>query len=281
MKKSAMLCLLGVLSLILAPSAMNAGQFSFRLFGGGGYLSGGDLNKGLQGWEDFYTGLYDYNYSAEKTGSFNPVHLGFNFGGDVVFRLNSNWAVGLGTEFLEAKKTTNILFQSPAKTWDWEYYGKLSAVPLILSVFYFLPLDDKFTLEFHAGLGYYFAKTQLDSRTKGSETDTYIIDAKANGLGFHGGVGLEMKLASNVSLLVEAAGRYASISGFTGNVTMGGGGGWDGTLYYFEGTTSYFGNYSYIDLNISAPSGEAFTTVREAKIDFSGLSFRVGVVIGI
>jgi len=281
MKKFLMPGLFLMIALLLLPSAMNAGQLSFRLYGGGNYLAGGDLNLGLQGWEDFYTALRTYIGYPDKTGSAKPVHLGFNLGGDVLFHLTPNWAVGIGTEILSAKKTSNISFGSPADTWDWEFYGKPSAIPIKLSAFYFSPLSDKWAIQFHAGLGYYFAKTMLNSRTVGSESDVYIIDSKAEGFGFHGGVGLEMKLSSNLSLLVEAAGRYASISGFTGSVTYREQFGWDGTLRYWEAKTSYSDWYGYIDLTGAAPTGENVRTSRDAKIDFSGFSLRIGVILGI
>ncbi|MHB8055710.1 MAG: hypothetical protein ACYDH3_10740 [Candidatus Aminicenantales bacterium] len=279
MKKALIAGLLAASILIFVPAAANAGGFSFRLFGGGNYLAGGDLNKGLQGWADYWKASRGYQGYTQQAGSFNPVHLGFDAGADIVFNLTPNWGVGFGMEYLLASKTSNFTFQSATQTIQWEYLGKPSALPVKVSVFYFLPLSDKLTLGFHAGAGYYWANARLESRQDINPNIEYIIDSSAKGVGFHGGISLEMKLGPGVNFLLEAAGRYAAFSGFTGKVTISGDGGWEGTLRYWEANTSYLDNYAYIDLTGAPPTGSSIKLVRDAKIDFSGVSLRAGIVI--
>ncbi len=281
MKKTFISCLLTASILILVPAAANASLFSFCVYGGGAYLAGGDLNKGLQGWADYWKAARNYQGYTKQTGSFNPVHLGPNAGADVIFYLSPNWGVGIGTEYLVASKKSNFTFQSATQTLNWEYLGKLSALPVKVSVFYILPLSDRLTLGFHAGAGYYWANARLESRQDINPNIEYIIDSSAKGVGYHGGISLEMKLCSGVNLLFEAAGRYAALSGFTGTVTITGAGGWEGTLRYWEDKTTYLDHYGYIDLTTDPPSGPTFKLVRDAKIDFSGVSLRAGIVIRI
>ena len=282
MNHSRLVAMTVVFCLLLIPSVLSAGSFSFRLYGGGNYLSGGDLNKGLQGWADYWTARRIDEGYALQSGSFNPVHLGLGAGGDILFHLTPRLAVGIGTEYIAASKSTSFAFQAPLESIDWEYVGKPSAVPVKLSVFYFLPLGDRMKVGIHAGAGYYWADARIESDTTGSEEINYLIESKAKGIGFHGGIALEMKLLSNISVFIEAAGRYLSLSGFTGSVTIDeGAGSWDGTLHYWEATTSFISRYGYIDLLGGPPSGSSIFLSRDAKIDFSGASLRIGVVIGI
>ena len=268
----------GILLLFLLaflPGTADASVLTIRLFGGGTYLQGGDLNGGIKGWADFYKAYYLYYGSPQQSGSFNPVHLGFNAGGDIIFNLSSRFGIGLGTEYLLATKSSTLTFQSPDTNLTMRFVGKPSAAQAKVGLFYFLPLGRNLTLNLHAGVGYYWAKGRLESHS----SYDYIIDSDAKGIGYHGGLGLEWKLSSKLSLLIEGAGRYAVLSGFDGKVTMVGLGGWNGKLYYWGATRSYIENYNYIDLLIDAPGGTGITFVREAKIDFSGFSLRAGFVI--
>lgn len=261
--------------LLVAPLAMEAGRLKLRIFGGGDYLQGGDLNRGLQGWTDYWKANYNAQGYTQQTGSFNPINLGLNVGGDVILLLSQHWGFGMGTEYIMATKSSALTFQSATKEITWDILGKVQAMPAKLSLFYFIPVKDSLTIIFHAGAGYYSAKTRLES----SQDSEYIIDASATGIGYHAGLGLEMKLFTGVHLFVEGAGRYASLSGFRGKVMITGDGGWDGKLYYWEAKHTYIDNFGYIDLLVGPPSGPAFKFVREAKIDFSGFSLRAGISI--
>jgi len=267
-----------VLLFALLPMTVEAGTISFRLHGGVSYLRGGDLNDGLQGWADYWIAEYNAYGHPYQTGAFNPIHLGGNFGGDVIFQVTPRMGIGLGTEYLMAKRTSTLTFQGGV---TWDYFGKPAAVPAKLSVFYFLPAGKAFQVVFHAGLGYYWAKARLESHTKSASPMDYIIDSSASGIGFHGGVGLEWTLSSHLSFLIEGAGRYASFSGFEGTTTIVGSGGWSGKLYYCGSSAPVLAHFNYIDLLASPPSGPGFSFTREAKIDFSGFGLRVGAVVKI
>ncbi len=267
-----------VLLLAFLPITVEAGSISFRLHGGVSYLRGGDLNDGLQGWADYWIAEYNVSGHPYQTGSFNPIHLGGNFGGDVVFQVTPRIGLGLGTEYLMAKRTSTLTFQSGV---TWDYFGKPSAVPVKLSVFYFLPAGNGLKVVFHAGLGYYWAQARLESHTKSASSMDYIIDSSASGVGFHGGAGIEWTLSPKLSFLIEGAGRWASLSGFEGTTTIVGSGSWKGKLYYYGSSASVLAHFNYIDLLASAPSGPGLSFTREAKVDFSGFGLRVGVVVKI
>jgi hypothetical protein len=269
-----------VLLFVFLPRAMDVAVFSIRLYGGGTYLQGGDLNSGLKGWTDFYKAYYGTYGYPQQTGSFNPVHLGFHGGGDLIFHLTERFGIGLGAEYLMATKSSTMTFQSTNTSMTWKILGKPSAVQAKASLFYFVPLGKSVSVSLHAGVSYYWAQTRLESHSASEGTTIdYIIDSSAKGVGYHGGLGLEWNLSSSLSFLIEGGARYAVLSKFDGSVTMVGLGGWNGRLYYWGATTSFLNNYNYIDLLIAAPGGPGFTFVREAKIDFGGFSLRAGFVL--
>jgi len=264
-----------LLLFVFLPKALDASVLTIRLYGGGTYLQGGDINSGMKGWADYYKAYYGTYGYPQQTGSFAPVHLGFDAGGDIIFHLTTRFGIGLGAEYLMATKSSTLAFQSTASSFTMRFVGIPSAIPAKLSLFYFLPLGNRVRVSLHAGAGYYSASARLESH---SSID-YIIDSSAKGIGYHGGLGLEWELFPKFCLLIEAAGRYASLSGFEGDVTMVGLGGWKGKLYYWGATASFLDKFNYIDLLIGAPGGTGFLFVREAKIDFSGFSLRAGFVI--
>jgi len=265
---------------VFLPIAAKAAGLTIRLYGGGNYLRGGDLNGGLQGWTDYWKGSYRQSGYPDQAGSFNPVHFGFLGGGDLIFQLSPRFGIGLGAEYFGASKSSTLTFQSTNSNLTWTIAGKPSAVPVKASLFYFVPLGKNVTLSIHGGAGYYWAQTRLESNTVSTApVIEYLIDAKAAGIGFHGGLGLEWKLFPKVNFLIEAVGRYASLTGFEGETTIVGSGSWKGKLYYWEATNSYLARYAYIDLLGGPPGGVAILSLREAKIDFSGICLRGGIVI--
>jgi hypothetical protein len=273
-------CTLLSLFFIFLPKALDASALTIRLYGGGTYLQGGDLNSGLKGWTDYWKAYYGKYGYPEQTGLFNPVHFGYHAGGDIIIHLTSRFGLGVGAEYITATKSSDLTFLSSNADITWKIVGKPSALPIKLSFFYFLPLGNSVSISLHGGAGYYQARTRLESHFQTTTTLTdYLIDASAKGIGYHGGLGLEWKLFSKLYFLLEAAGRYAPLSGFKGDTTIVGQGGWKGKIYYWGAKASFIDNFNYIDLLISAPGGTGFTFVREAKIDYSGFSLQAGFVI--
>jgi len=161
----------------------------------------------------------------------------------------------------------------------------VSAITVKLGVYYFLPLFSQARFFLNGGLDYYFAKWYEAYRNEWSggwfSTDQ---KAKANGIGFHGGVGFELNLVSNIALVLEGQARYAKIGGFKGDkenkaFIPGWGSSAKGKLYYFEWFPWTYKWYPTIDISEEEPSGDGIRNVREAKVDFSGFTFRAGIKI--
>jgi hypothetical protein len=257
-------------------------SFSLRLYGGLNYISGGDLNEGLKGVNDYYAKYFWYFGLTQSGGAYNPVHLGVNFGGDFIIQITPTIGIGLGAGYLQGTSESNITF-TPVAAAE-KTTAKVSAVPLRLGMYFTLPAGAVLNVNFHVGLSYYLAKVSYDFRSSAPGSwEQSSVRADGNGLGFHGGLGFEFRLSPAVSFFLEGLGRYASISGFEGSGektdSYGDRGLDNGKLYYYKTYSGTLGSFSAIFVHGSEPSGSSVSSVREARIDFSGFSAFAGIII--
>ncbi len=256
-------------------------RLSLNLYGGLNYLSGSDLNTGLQGLNDFEAKTYWFFGLTRIGGEYKPVHLGASFGGDLIIQFTPALGVGVGAGYLQGSSQSALTFSPVNAVVDTT--AKLSAIPLRVSVFYTLPLGSGFEVRLQAGLDYYLAKMSYDLNSHAAGTGTrYQAEADGGGLGFHGGLGLEFDLSPGVSLFFEGQGRYANLGGFDGTFSVTNWLGWHasdtGKLYYFVLNTGVLGAYPVIAALGTMPGGPAVSQAREAKIDFSGFSALAGLL---
>lgn len=277
--------LLAVLAMaLLMPAPAGAFEVKFRLYGGYGYLLGGDLNSGTEGLGKMWLDLLDL-LGASRTGSFEAAHYGLQYGGDLVFMLSPNIGLGLGAESIGMSKSSTAISGLVGNPISVGFQAEASAIPLKASLFFCAPFGPGARMSLHLGVGYYLAKMSNQVRIEqmeGPEFIEYSASAESQALGFHGGLGFEFDLARNISLFIEAQGRYAKLGGFEGENVYASNSGTSrekGALYYFEsqGFTSEF--YSIIGCSDSAPAENSSTkNVREAKIDLSGGTALGGII---
>ncbi len=272
------------LLVVQAAAFAQESRLKIKLFGGYGYLSGGDLNTGTEGlfnlWGDVAMAL-----GATGTGGFKAAHFGVNFGGDVIFMFTPTIGIGFGSEYLRASRDSQAVFTLPSDTLTVSSTATTSAVPLKASLYLCVPAGEGVRMVLHAGAGYYMVKMS-NSVLVSEPPDSleYRNQADGNGIGFHGGLGFEVDFSPNAGFFIEARGRYAKFDGFTGDFTFLAGGVTldteSGTLYYSENKGMVPNFYSIIMVNDTAPiSTPSVRNVREAKIDFSGGSAVAGFYI--
>jgi opacity protein-like surface antigen len=278
MKKMILVFCALVLSLALIYSPAQAQvKLGFKVAGGVAYVGGGDINAGLKGYSDFYNDLYSPVYNT--SGGYSPFHWGMDILAEIQLKFSPNFTLALGSGYISATKSSQLNIPYGATAYQEKWAPSVSAIPVTLTFYYFLPMGNSARVFFDAGAGYYFGKY----------TDTWHIvflgEADANwdlsggsGLGFHGGAGLEIDLAPNIALLVEVRGRYASLSGFNGTEKIGSST-YTGDLYYYEGNLLGVGVYPLIDVGTEMPSGTGISNARKAKLDLSGFCAVAGFVI--
>jgi hypothetical protein len=257
-------------------------SFKVRLYGGLGYLSGGDLNSGLEGLMDAYKVAF-MGAGSRADGKFEPAHFGPALGGDLILQLSPAIGLGLGTGYVQASKDSSIVIVNAGHTYTISGKPNLSAIPIKLSLFASVPAGPV-TFNFHGGVGYYLSKLSYMLRIEAAG-DSLEYDGQLEtkgGFGFQGGIGLEFHIASAVNFFIEAQGRYLRIDGFEGtnttkitglpNYTT------TGKLYDYDQLTA-IGYYRWIIISAMDLTAIPAAKARLAVIDFSGGALVAGIVI--
>ena len=268
MKKKGFVFILYLSLLLLFPRLIKAERFGLKLTGGINYLEVGDPNASLRGFADLTKDLAIF-WGVTGEGEIEQIRNGLDLEGDIIFYLTPRFGISLGSGYIYGNKDkdTNKVILSGL---TYAYGMKMSAIPVRLGVYYSFPISSWGRFFLNGGLGYYFAKWSESIDWIASTLDQ---EAKGSGIGFHGAVGFELKLVSHFAFILEGQGRYVKIGSFEGkklNFI-------EGTLNYYE---SQFGGkwYPKVDV-IDGLTPIGIRNLREAKVDFSGFTFRAGIKI--
>jgi hypothetical protein len=262
---------------ISPPSPPSKHRFDLSLSGGAGFINGGDLNTGTQGLADFYRDAL----SLEGSGEVRSVRLSYVFGGELSFSLFSDISVGLGADFLQGEKKSQVDFRmNDTTTQSFITQPKIQALPLRL----FLTFSPFSSFYIKTGVEYYFAEcVYLYRLERGELWEEHQGEAKAQDFGFLGGFGFEWEISPPLSFVIEALGRYARITGFEGKNTYRDSESSlsteEGKLYFYQGVAGIDATYPLLFIRKNEPAGSDIAEVREAVVDFSGLSLKVGIRI--
>jgi hypothetical protein len=314
----------------LAQDEQKSGfTIGLKFNGGIGFLldGGGDLEKTRQGIVDYHYDLGGMRgYTGYSDWGKKPTLAAFD--GDLVFQFGKTFGIGIGSGYLWYRSQgsygdTIAIAQAAgadtitvnASTSSIRNY-KLTAIPIKLSLFAAFPMG-RWNLYGRAGAGYYFghltsemssdvamteqllSPTQPDVRGDITGRIEVAEDSKVNAVGFHGGLGLEYRLAPAIALGIECFGRIVDFSGWSGTRSQSTearirlwreGVGWysdqtttttesvAGRLYYAEYRDANLNKY-YGDMGIqeTKPFGLDIQNSREAKINLNA----VGLVFSI
>jgi hypothetical protein len=263
--------------LLFLPAIGKAEKFALTLSGGMNYLLMGDINKGIKGICDEWSALAA-SQGGYVQGEAKPLHFSYDLEGTIIINLTPEIGIGFGIGYIEGTRTSEITFSGSFEG-SLTNNLKIKAIPFRLGVFYTLPMRERINVVFNAGVGVYLAQCDYDRLPLSADfigPMAVHLKSSSEALGFHGGVGFEFKIASNLSFVFEGRGRYIKIGGFEGT-NSGIIRPFEGTLYYYEETTAT-GTYPRIDIFKNKPS---YPYSREAKVDFSGITFLAGIKINL
>jgi len=247
---------------------------------------------------------------------------------DLLFHINKNFAIGVGSGYLSVSSKGDYGYNWVGEGISWfgpytiednisyrrEY--KITATPIKLSLYVFFP-SGAFNVYAYVGGGYYYGKlthtfgwddtylvstySLFDEKDEITEKDDVSEEAKKNAFGFHGGLGLEVKLMSHAALGVEVFGRYVDFGGWRGSFKetftqrerkWDQSAGWyydettqedlseSGPLWYYEEYSSELNKY-YGQMFVwqTKPEGPDYQNVREAKINLNAWGVAVSLRI--
>jgi len=281
MRKTTLVFTVSLLFLGLHAHAL---EVHLKLGGGLSWFSPDDVNRALRDWvewqklESAWKDTWTYLDGEEP-----QIRLGYSFEGELQFFITGRLAVSVGSGFLYSDLTaadTEIRINKPQGLTQLVQPRTVSAIPLIFSAYYHLPLTERFRAYAKAGAGFVWAKhvEREGSKRETAENYNYSLDenASASGTGYQAGLGLDFSLESSVRFFLEGSYRWMRMSGFSGET----GEGESGTLYHFEELSPDLGFWQAKNrLFTEPPVGENIRSVRETEVDFSGFSLILGVAI--
>jgi len=277
--------LIGILFLLFV-SGMPAHslELDFKLSGGYAYMDAGNINRGLEDWAGWRKreAEEDKNWMY-LTQNVKSLHSGIQLEGELLLSISSRLGISLGAGYLYGdlkEKDSEVLIQRVAGPLSQVHPITMSAYPLVLSAYYFFPLNSALRFYIRGGGGLAWVKYVNREAKKLESAENYnyfrLERATAQGPIIQGGFGLVYQTEIGVRFFIEALARSARIRGFTGENEAEE----PGTLYYFEEYLPDFDLWqAKNEIREEKPSGPNFRSVSEAVVDFSGLSVKIGFII--
>jgi len=259
-------------SLISAPEKPTEKRFMLSIFGGGNFISGGDLNKGAEGFSEFYRDQLQIGGEEAKS-----LHLVYVFGAELSIPLSSQFFLGIGADYFRGRKESSAEQPETSPQNSYMTRPEIQALPLrIIFAYYPAPF-----LFLKGGVEYYFAEISYLYRFReGHYWKEWEGNANSQGFGFQAALGVEWNLTSHLSFFVEAIGRYARIRGFEGEDISSDSEGLvyteEGTLYSFQVIGSNQKTYSQLFIRQKKPVEAWVTEAQEAQLNLSGAALSAG-----
>ena len=312
-------------------SDQNRYRASVRISAGAGFAlnGGGDLELERLGIANYFADIaslpgYTVSQNWKKMSLLPDVEI------DFIFNLTDRFQLGLGTGYIRGNGKGDYSYEykedGTASWGSFTYQDKVSynrdylltAIPIRMTVFYSLPLG-KLNLYAFGGGGFYlgnlkhtysmdetffyedFSSVYLDEKYEVKAAADGTETAKHNTLGFHGGLGLEMKLGRSIGLGLEVFGRFVDFGKWDGELSETDttrtrayleGSGWysdetdtetyseSGALWYYEYLDPDFGKkYAYMQTFTDEPSGEGVSGIRRAKLNLNAFGIRLTLKI--
>ncbi len=256
------------------PSEQVLKRFGFKLSVGSNYVVGGELNEGAKGLADFYR----ETLGISGTYKVRPFHLSYLASTEVFFPLSNIFSIGVGLDYYRGELESAVKFD---RTDFADYYSakpRVDATPISVSItshpapFIFIKI----------GIEYYFAKANYYYRYQTEDFwQEWSGSAKAQGIGFLGGVGYEYEIAPFAKLFVEAVGHYAKIEGFKGTDNYKESTGYSysesGPLFFYKSQVGLDKTVPLLYIRERKPAEAWVVDAKEALIDFSGVTLKAGI----
>jgi len=279
-------------------------RFSIKLAGGwGSNIPIGDVNDCLESFNNNEVFEIHRKYETGRVvGEIKTLDTRvFHGEAELRFDLTPRISFGIATSTPihkrnESSVTYTILGWAGPQIMTWTFRPEIKvSYPIRLSGYYTLPLIPRLNISVGGGIGLYPSKIlhvmRYDATYPAGGTGWYYASQVAKrhfALGFHGNIILEYFFSNRLALVTEFQPRYVKISGFKGTLKVTNYSGQShqisGTLYYFtEWNHSIGARHATLEVSEKSPDAGSryFEDVREAVLDLSGYSLRIGIRVGL
>ena len=273
-----------VLVFFLCAASGSAVEFSLKISAGPDFLSPDEVNATSKSWERWQI------LNSEDTpnwtflgGEVSEISLSYNFEIELLVSLSSRFAAGIASGYIfgdVSEEATTLSIERVLGIFESAKPAKMSAIPLILSAYYFQPITSSLRLYARAGAGLLWATYVEREANRKKDTEKYsyplMLEASARDAAYLLALGLLFETEPGIQFFIEGSWRRAKLGGFAGEDQSG----TEGTLFFFEEYDSsldfWQGKYKIL---AEKPDGENFRGVKEGEIDFSGFAVKLGIMI--
>jgi hypothetical protein len=271
-----------LLSLCIACG--EAVEFSLKFAGGLSVIRPAEATQVLQDWEQWQIRNADYIKSwSYLTGTVSEIKTAWDLEVEFLFSLTSRFAVGLASGYIYGsvtEKDTSLTIERALGVFDVGKPTKMTAIPLILSVYYIQPITQSLRTYVRGGGGFLWATYVERESIRRAEAEKYgyptFIQTSARDTMVLLALGILFETEPGISFFVEGTWRQAKVSGFDGENETG----TMGTLFFVEEYSSQLDYWQRKHMiSQEAPSGENYRSAKAAEVNFGGLSVKAGIMI--
>lgn len=284
MKRNFLLTLL-FFSALLIGSTARAAKVSIKFSAGQGFFNLQKINRYLNDWFEGEKAFIDLNPNwTYLDGNIAELHSGFELSGEIQIAINPRLTVGFGAGFIYSELVegkNNITFETNEEdVWTESTPVKVTAIPISISGYYYIPLSPSFRFYVMGGAGPVWGKyISREAWQKSTEGDPlYFGKLLASGSGSHvfAGGGFEFALDEGLQVFLEASGQMCQASNFQGENEFEE----TGVLYYVEEMNQNTELWLVKNLlETTEPRGKNLRSVQKATVDLSGFNIKIGLVI--
>lgn len=259
-------------------------DISLKLGGGIRIFSPQEINRTLSDWVEWKRLEAESRTTWTFLGAKIPeFSYGLEFEGELLFIISSHWAASVGTGFFYSDldpTQTEVRIDKPLGETILVQPRTISAIPLTISGYFLFPISRIFKTYIKGSAGYAWAKyiEREGTRRITNEKFNYIYEmsSRASGPIYGGALGIWIETEPGIRFFLETGARWAKMESFQGEMDSGD----TGTLYFFE---EYDADLDFWQaknrLMSEAPSEPQFRSVQETKVDLSGISIKLGIMI--
>lgn len=270
--------------ILLMPDLSPGSDLYLRISSGIGWLKAGELNRGLTSWRQGWKLQAEADPGLNLEGeAVHSLHLGVDFEAELLLSFSRWLALGASAGYAYAsldEENTLLSVLQEGTLYDQARPTKVSAYPVFLSVYLSLPLSGKMSAYLRGGVGTVFARYVVREANKKAEAPQFVYtaydNAAASRWGYLGSLGLSYIFDHSLGFFIEASARQAKISGFEAEDEIG----VRSRLYTYE---EYRPDIDFWQLRTGLypeePGGTNVRNVREATVDFSGYSAKIGIFL--
>jgi len=267
--------------IFLAPGLRGA-ELSLKFSGGMSFIAPDHLNRALLTWEEWQrreaADKANFTFLEGNVGRFKRAT---EFQAELMLAVSSRLSLGLCTGYIYSdlpEEETQVSIEKLTGTFVYTLPTKISALPLMFTATYYIPLNSVFRVYLRGAAGTAWAKYIDREGNKNITAEKFgyprLNKGSASGPIFSGGIGMTYAAEDGVQFFVEASWRQAKLSGFEGENKDEE----SGTLYYYEELDEDLEYWQARNTILPAsPEGENLRSAEKTTVDFSGFSARIGI----